>query len=112
MDVTFSEINRFNVLIGKNNSGKSNLIKIMKFLQDNTKTNEFDKSFLYDSKEDIDAEIILTIELSSIYRKEILENLYQGNYLERVFLVNEVKEGFLQRNERNIKEFIYKIIFL
>ncbi|KKL85913.1 hypothetical protein LCGC14_1949990 [marine sediment metagenome] len=63
-DVTFSEVNRFNVLIGKNNSGKSNLIKIMKFLQDNTKTNEFDKSFLYDSKEDIDAEIIFTIELS------------------------------------------------
>ena len=103
-DVTFSEINRFNVLIGKNNSGKSNLIKIMKFLQNNAKTDEFDRSFLYDSKEDIDAEIILTIKLSNVYRKEILENLYQGNQLKRVFLVNEVKEGFLKRNEWNIED--------
>ena len=103
-DVTFSEINRFNVLIGKNNSGKSNLIKIMKFLHNNVKTNEFDRSFLYDSKEDIDAEIILTIELSNVYRKEILEILYQGQYLNRIFLVNEVKEGCLRRNEWSRKD--------
>ena len=47
-DVTFSGINKYNVLIGKNNSGKSNLIKIMKFLHSNCQNNEF----LYDSKEE------------------------------------------------------------
>ncbi len=95
-DATFSGINKYNVLIGKNNSGKSNLIKIMKFLHSNCQNNEFDPSILYDSKEDIDAELILTIKLSNDYRTEILELLYKRQYLYKIFNDNETKEGFLQ----------------
>ena len=103
-DVTFSELNNFNVIIGKNNSGKSNLLKIMKFLQNNAKTNKFDPTVLYDSKEDINAELILTIKLSPDYRTEILDQMYQGQYLHKVFLDNETKEGCLRRNQWNRKD--------
>ncbi len=74
MDVTFSEINRFNVLIGKNNSGKSNLLKIMKFLQNNAKTDEFDKSFLYDSKEVLEMHILLQSLKNVVFYDEIEGN--------------------------------------
>jgi len=103
-DVTFSGINKYNVLIGKNNSGKSNLIKIMKFLHSNCQNNEFDPSVLYDSRKNIDAELILTIELTKDYRTEILDLLYKGQYLYRVFIDNETKEGFLRRNQWNRKD--------
>ncbi|KKN84246.1 hypothetical protein LCGC14_0290600 [marine sediment metagenome] len=103
-DVTFSGINKFNVLIGKNNSGKSNLIKIMKFLHSNCQSNEFDPSIIYDSKEDIDAELILTIKLTNDYRTEILDLLYKRQYLYKHFTDNEMKEGFLKRNQWKRKD--------
>lgn len=103
-DAKFSDLKNYNVLIGKNNSGKSNLIRVIKFLYENANSNKFDPSFLYDSSEEIDAEIILTFELSKNYRKELLELFYQGNFLFRVFTNNEANEGYLIRNEWNKKE--------
>ena len=100
-DEIFTDIRNYNVLIGKNNSGKSNLIKIMKFLQNYAKSNEIDYSVLYDSKKNNDAELILTMEISRIYRTEILEQLYQGQYLHKLFIDNEAKEGLLRRNQWN-----------
>ncbi len=103
-DAKFSDLNNINVLIGKNNSGKSNLIKIIKFLQENSKSNEFDPLILYDSSEEIDAEIILTFELSQNYRQKILENFYKGDFLFRVFPTDEAHKGYLKRKEWNKKE--------
>ena len=103
-EATFSDFKRYNVLIGKNNVGKSNLFKIFEMLLNNYQDNSFSKNYLYDEDDRLEAEIILTFKISTNLKKRILASLYKGNYLKESFIHIENIEGNLKRNEWNNKE--------
>ena len=101
-DAKFSDLKSFNVLIGKNSSGKSNLFKIFDFLKERFKTTNFSKNFLFDEINS-KAEIYLRFSLSKTLRENIFQKLYRGNYIQKAFIRNETDEGYLKRNEWNDK---------
>jgi len=80
-DAKFSSFKNYNVLIGKNSSGKSNLFKILDLLINTYKTEKFSENFLFDENEELNSEITLTFKLSNEFYAEIFEILYR--YLER-----------------------------
>ena len=96
-DARFTDLKNYNVLIGKNNSGKSNLIKVLGFLHDYAKTSIFNEKYLYDQSSDIDAKISLTFKLSSQLRNEIFEILYDRGYLKSAFITHEGKEEYISK---------------
>ncbi|MFX0070936.1 MAG: AAA family ATPase [Candidatus Hermodarchaeota archaeon] len=95
----FSNIKNFNVLIGKNSSGKSNFIKILEMLKRRYNNEKFFVSYLFDEREDLDNEINLKFVISPKLREEILTFLYKGNYLKKSFIYYEHKDDYLKRNE-------------
>ncbi len=102
-DARFNDLKNYNVLIGKNNAGKSNFIKILGFLHDYANTSYFDKKYLYDESKDVDAKISLTFELSSQLRKDIFEILYDRGYLKTAFITLEGKEKYISKwNKKEI----------
>ena len=103
-DAEFEKLKDYNVLIGKNNAGKSNLFRILSLLEQNAKSNTFHKSYLYDESEDLDANIYLTFKLSTEFRQEIFEILYNKGYLKKVFTTHQEQKGFLLRNQWENKE--------
>jgi len=103
-DATFTDLKNYNVIIGKNNAGKSNLFKILDFLKQNAKKRSFNNSYLYDESIDIEAKVSLTFELSHSFRYELFEILYDRGYLQIVFITHEGEEGYLSRNQWNKKE--------
>lgn len=103
-EATFSDIKRYNVLIGKNNVGKSNLFKIFEMLLNNYQDKPFSKNYLFNEDEGLKAEIKLIFKISNDLKKRILELLYDGNYLSKSFTHLEGTEGYLKRNEWNRRE--------
>ncbi len=102
-DARFTDLKNYNVLIGKNNAGKSNFIKILGFLHDYAKTSKFDEKYLYDESKDVDAKISLTFELSSHLRNDIFEILYDRGYLKTAFITLEGKEEYISKwNKKEI----------
>ncbi len=102
-DARFTDLKNYNVLIGKNNAGKSNFIKILGLLHDYANTSNFDKKYLYDESKDVDAKISLTFELSSQLRKDIFEILYDRGYLKTAFITLEGKEKYISKwNKKEI----------
>lgn len=96
----FSDLKNYNIIIGKNNSGKSNLLKVLKFIHDsiyglNEKSiSELISCFLYNSDKENDAFVSFTFQLSDDFRREIFKKLYNANYLNEVFKNNPLKELF------------------
>ncbi len=86
-DTKFTGFRNYNVLIGKNNSGKSNLFKIFLLIKDLYDQNlpEIPKSFIFDEDVNLKGEIKLKFELSEDFREEIFRILCKGNYLVKVF---------------------------
>jgi len=102
-DARFTDLKNYNVLIGKNNAGKSNFIKILGFLNDYVKTSRFNNKYLYDESSDIDAKISLTFKLSSQLRNNIFEILYDRGYLKSAFISLEGKEEYISKwNKKEI----------
>jgi len=99
-NTTFKDLKNFNVLIGKNNSGKSNLFKIFTILKNGYESASFSKNFLFDENES-ESEIILRFTLANILRKKIFHILYRGNYLKEAFNRSENNKGYLKRGEWN-----------
>ena len=97
-DAKYSDLKNFNILIGKNNSGKSNLIKILVFLKERFSNMNFSKSFLFDEINS-KAEISLRFSLSKTLRENLFQKLYKGNFIQRGFNRNEMDEGFLKSKE-------------
>ena len=95
----FSNLNNYNVLIGKNNSGKSNLFKIFRMLKENYQNGGFSSRYIYENNEKVGASIILTFKLSKSFRRELLRKLYHGNYLSNAFLSSEGLEGYLKKGK-------------
>ncbi len=84
-EAKFTDIKDYNVLIGRNNAGKSNLFRIFNLLINNYNDGKFDKSFLFDCKTDITAEIKITFNLDIDYRRELFEKLYESNHFSNSF---------------------------
>ncbi len=97
-DTEFSDLKNYNVLIGKNNAGKSNLFKLFKLISRNI---TFEKGYLFDNYDNLDASISLTFKLSDDLKREIFESLYKANLLKNIFQENEQKNGYLPRNVWN-----------
>lgn len=95
----FSNLNNYNVLIGKNNSGKSNLFKIFRMLKENYQNGIFSSRYIYEDNAGVEASVKLSFKLPLSFRKELLGKLYHGNYLNNAFLSSERLEGFLTRHE-------------
>ncbi len=97
-DTDFSDLKNYNVLVGKNNAGKSNLFKLFKLISRNI---TFENAYLFNSDENLDASISLIFKLSDDLRREIFEALFRANLLKNIFLENEQKKGYLPRNVWN-----------
>ncbi len=94
----FSDLKDYNVLIGKNNSGKSNFIKILKLIGDyfsdiiKENVKKFNTSLLFDTNIDAEAKVSLTFKLSEEFIREILMKL--SKYLKK-FQKDTDKEGLI-----------------
>ena len=99
MIAEFSNLNNYNVLIGKNNSGKSNLFKIFRMLKENYQNGAFSSRYIYEDNKGVEASILLSFNLSRSFRRELLHKLYLGNYLNNAFLSSEGLEGYLKKSE-------------
>ncbi len=97
-DAKFSDLKNFNVLIGKNSSGKSNLFKILELLKNIYDGKKFPKNYLYD-EEDNKAEIYLRFRSSNSLREHMFKTLHKGTYLNRAFNRNERVEGYLKSGQ-------------
>lgn len=95
----FSNLNNYNVLIGKNNSGKSNLFKIFRMLKENYQNGAFSSRYIYENNKNFEASIVLSFKLSKSFRKKLLNELYSKKYLNNAFLFSERLEGYLKRKE-------------
>ena len=95
----FSNFNNYNVLIGKNNSGKSNLFKIFRMLKENYQNGTFSSRYIYENNTNVEASIVLSFKLTESFRREFLYKLYLGNYLNNAFLSSEGLEGYLKNDE-------------
>lgn len=106
-DAEFEDLANYNVFIGKNNSGKSNLYKIFELIINAYKDENILKNFLYND-EDLEATIELTFKLSKQFREQIITNLIKGNRLNKTFYTTEDKEGYPKRNEWNNERILLK----
>ncbi len=84
-NATFDNFKAFNVIIGKNNSGKSNLFKLFSLLKKNTFNNDIKASDIYDENIDLDNRINLIFNIKNELRAEIISILYYGNHLVKMF---------------------------
>jgi len=106
-DAKFLDLKNFNVLIGKNSSGKSNLIKILVFLKERYGNATVPRNFLFDEINS-KAEIFLRFSLSKKLREILFQKLHKGNYLQSAFNHNEGDEGFLKSGEWQKEEIAVK----
>lgn len=97
INAEFSSLGNYNVLIGKNNSGKSNLSKIFRMLKENYQNGTFSSRYIYEDNTGVEASMILSFKLTTSFRKELLGKLYHGNYLNNAFLSSEGLEGSLRK---------------
>ncbi len=99
MGAEFSNLNNYNVLIGKNNSGKSNLFKIFRMLKENYQNGSFSSRYIYGDYRHVEASVTLSFKLSKSFRRKLLSKLYHGNYLYYAFLSSEGLERYLKKDE-------------
>ncbi len=79
-DAKFLDLKNYNVLIGKNSSGKSNLIKILVFLKERYGNAIVPGNFLFDEINS-KAEIFLRFSLSKKLREILFQKLHKNHYL-------------------------------
>ena len=69
MIAEFSNLNNYNVLIGKNNSGKSNLFKIFRMLKENYQNGAFSSRYIYEDNKNVEASVTLSFKLAKSFKK-------------------------------------------
>ena len=85
-EAEYTNLKNYNVIIGKNSSGKSNLFKVFQMICDayyNKK--RFSKNLLYNALESESAEIVLEFEFSSEFRKKFFLQLFHTQVFDRFF---------------------------
>ena len=109
-DAKFEDFKDYNVIIGKNSSGKSNLFKIFNLLQDAYSQRELKREQYYNGDETLPLELNLTFTLTSDFRNKILMELLTRNILNRVFeytkKVDSKFQGFNWRNKKVALEWL------
>ncbi len=97
-DAKFEDFKDYNVIIGKNSSGKSNLFKIFKILQDSYSERKVNREQYYDGDETLPLELNLIFSLTSEFRNKIILELITRNFLNRVF-------DYTRKNDPKFQEF-------
>ncbi len=75
----------YNVIIGKNNSGKSNLFKLFNLLKRNSFNNDIQLTDLFDEDFDLEQKLTLVFSIDKRLRTEVFSILYDGKYLSKMF---------------------------
>ena len=75
----FTWLKAFNVLIGKNNAGKSNLFKILRIMQKSFQCYRFSQKILFNDNPEIQGQISLTFKFSDEFLKSLLSKMQSNN---------------------------------
>ncbi|MHA1285712.1 MAG: AAA family ATPase, partial [Promethearchaeota archaeon] len=94
---SFQDLKNYNVLIGKNNAGKSNLFRILTALSNIFQGNELSPNILFDSNINKKASLTLTFSLSNEERKSIFKILINDRYFKEV--INRVQGQYHRDSE-------------
>ena len=84
-NVIYDKFKGYNVIIGKNKSGKSNLFKLFNLLKKNVDTNNIKVNDLFDEDLELDNNVTLIFSINQQLRANIFSILYDGNYLSKMF---------------------------
>lgn len=103
-ETEFTDLKKYNILIGKNSSGKSNLFKIFQLLHNCYNNKSFNRNFIYNGDERKEVYIILEFEFSEKFRKELLFSLFNHKVFEKTFGFNEGKFDYPPPNEWRYNE--------
>ena len=98
-ETEFTNLKKYNILIGKNSSGKSNLFKIFQLIYDCYNAKSFNKNFIYNGDENKNAYTILEFEFTEKFRRELLFSLFNHKVFEKSFGFNEGKFDYPSPNE-------------
>lgn len=83
-NVIYDNFKNYNVIIGKNNSGKSNLFKLFNLLKNNAIDNDIKVNDLFDEDLELDNKVALVFSINQQLRANIFSILYDGNYLSKM----------------------------
>jgi len=75
----FTMLKNFNVLIGKNNAGKSNLFKLLRIIQQNLKNSILKSEILFNKNPELQGQISLTFRFSDEYQRNLFLDLHSRN---------------------------------
>ena len=78
-DAIFKDLKNFNVIIGKNNAGKSNLFKILQIVQQNLNNSAINQVLLFNNDIQLEGQITLHFKFSEIFVKNLLLKLDSSN---------------------------------
>ena len=84
-NIIYDNFKDYNVIIGKNNSGKSNLFKLFNLLKRNSFDNDIQLTDLFDEDFDLEQKVTLVFNIDKILRTDIFSILYDRNYLSKMF---------------------------
>ncbi|MHA1285310.1 MAG: AAA family ATPase [Promethearchaeota archaeon] len=105
-NASFEDLKNYNVLIGKNNAGKSNLFRILISLDEFFEGKDLEPNILFDEDINNDASLTLTFSLSEDYREELFKILLNDEYFTHI---REKNQGGIQLDNGEIaKELIKK----
>ena len=103
----FEGLKDYNVLIGQNNAGKSNLSRtLMSFQKIFNDKNIFDSNWLFDGKTNINITISLYFKISKKLRRILFEKLKITNYFGELLL--KAKRNPTELNDHDINEFLLR----
>ena len=83
-NVIYDNFKSYNVIIGKNNSGKSNLFKLFNLLKKNADNIDIKINDLFDEDLELDNKVALVFSINQQLRANIFSILYDGNYLSKM----------------------------
>lgn len=86
-NVIYDNFRNYNVIIGKNNSGKSNLFKLFNLLKKNADNIDIKVNDLFDEDLELDNKVVLVFSINQQLRANIFSILYDGNYLSKMFVL-------------------------
>ncbi len=94
----FDNLKNFNVLIGKNNAGKSNLFKLLRIIQQNLQNRSLKPGILFNNNPELQGQISLTFRFSDEYQRNLFLDLHSRNTFLNI-LRTTIKLPGLDENE-------------
>lgn len=107
-EAEYTNLKNYNVIIGKNSSGKSNLLKVFKMICDAYHNRKgFNKNLLYNAQENKSAHIVLELEFSSEFRKELFSLLFNDHVFDISFQNHHGKGDYPPSNSWRDEDYAY-----